>query len=359
MAFALFLPRLSVKHAYFRTASKSRPGRLTWYASAHPVQQRVLPSCFPADAADAVTDRLAIRMMKGVSCVKVSVPELCVSPIATTYYCTGTPSEDLPPVMFLHGFDSNLLEYRRLADGMENVPFQCYFVDLLGWGFTEKPPVSSTLSYSPADKRVHLLAWKHAVIGDRPIVLAGASIGGGAAIDFTLHHSKDVEALILIDAQAYTDKEASVAMSVPVFGNALATIGAEVLRSKWLRKLAVSMSYHDEEMRTSDEVERIGGLHTRTVGWLDANVSFIKGKGYCISDKVCDLRLPSLIIYGEKDRILPSEENAARFLEDLGGPEMVTIYRVPEAGHSPHIEKPTDVAWTVANFVRNLRAAAP
>lgn len=325
-------------------------------ASAEHVPRRSLPSCFPAAAAATVVDPLAIRMMEDTLISDVTVPALCASSIATTYFRTGSVQDESPAVVFLHGFDSNILEYRRLVEEMRQFPFMSYYVDLLGWGFTEKPPVSPALSYSPADKRAHLFAWKRAVLGRCPIILAGASIGGGAAIDFALHHPEDVKALVLIGAQAYTDKEAPAALSVPVFGNMFATFGAKVLRSKWLRKLAVSMSYHDETLRRSGEVEVIGGLHTRTEGWLEANASFIMGEGYCVSKQVKDLDVPALIIYGEQDNILPSAENAARFFNDLGGSDQVSIFPVPSAGHTPHIEKPKEVAMAVARFVHGLRS---
>lgn len=333
------------------------PGARTRFvmdANAERVSRGSLPSCFPAAAAAAVVDPLARRMMEETLISDVSVPALCASSIATTHFCTGNNQNDAA-VVFLHGFDSNILEYRRLAYEMRQFPFMSYYVDLLGWGFTEKPPVSTTLRYSPADKRAHLFAWKRAVLGDGPIVLAGASIGGGAAVDFALHHPEDVKALVLIGAQAYADKTASAALSVPVFGSIFATVGAKVLRSKWLRKLAVSLSYHDESLRRSEQVEVIGGLHTKTEGWLEANAAFIMGEGYCVSKKVKDLDIPALIVYGEEDSILPSAENATRFFNDLGGADQVSIFPVPSAGHTPHIEKPADVAMAVARFVRSLR----
>jgi pimeloyl-ACP methyl ester carboxylesterase len=350
MAFGSYLPCQLHTAALPRRRCCSPP---LWRACASP--QR-FPACFPEEPAAEITDPLAIRMMRGCSVVEVSAPSLCDTPILTSYFSTaGSTQDNLPPVVFLHGFDSNLLEYRRLAVALEHMPFRSYFVDILGWGFTEKPPTSSTLTYSPADKRAHLLAWKQAVVGDAAIVLAGASIGGGAAVDFALAHPKEVQALVLIGGQTYLDKPASSLMSIPVLGDAIATVGATVLRSRWLRKIAVYLSYHDPVLRMSEEIARIGGLHTTTPGWLEANSSFIKSEGYCVSERVARLRLPSLVIYGEEDRILPSDETATRLFGDLGGPDLVTVVPVPDAGHSPHIETPTSVAWALADFVRNLR----
>ena len=53
----------------------------------------------------------------------------------------------------------------------------------------------------------------------------------------------------------------------------------EILRSSWLRWVAVLASYRDKSFRSSD-VLNIGGLHTKTDGWLNAAVDFIRREGY-------------------------------------------------------------------------------
>jgi pimeloyl-ACP methyl ester carboxylesterase len=119
----------------------------------------------------------------------------------------------------------------------------------------------------------------------------------------------------------------------------------------------VSLSYHSAELRRCEELLRLGGLHTRTDGWLGANVAFIKGEGYCVSGRVGEIDVPCLVVYGEEDRILPSKENAARFLNDIGA-HRVTVVAVPDAGHSPHIEAAGEVARAVEIFVGGLAGAA-
>lgn len=298
-------------------------------------------------------------MMRNTTITPISIPSLASAPIETTHYhlppAPGSPPA--PPLVFLHGFDSNFLEFRRLAAELESRGVEAYFVDSLGWGFTAKPPPSPILRYGPDCKRKHLLAWKIAVVGDEPVVLAGASIGGAQAIDFALECPDEVAGIVLIDAQAYLDKKASPVLGIPGVGDLLGTIGAEVLRSRWLRKMAVGMSYFGEELRASEEVLKIGGLHTRTEGWLEANVAFIRGEGYCLSEKVAGVCVPSLIVYGVQDKILPSVENAKRFLKELGGEDMVSVLAVEDAGHSPHVEKAVEVADSVVEFVRSKRLA--
>ena len=40
-----------------------------------------------------------------------------------------------PPIVFVHGFDSSSVEFRRLAPILERMGQEVYCIDVLGWGF--------------------------------------------------------------------------------------------------------------------------------------------------------------------------------------------------------------------------------
>lgn len=83
--------------------------------------------------------------------VPVTVPE-SVAPgaigtnfVRTTALKAGskTDGEGEDPILMLHGFDSSLLEFRRLMPELGELGAEAYAVDVLGWGFTELSGVSS------------------------------------------------------------------------------------------------------------------------------------------------------------------------------------------------------------------------
>lgn len=47
------------------------------------------------------------------------------------------------PILMLHGFDSSLLEFRRLMPKLAELGAEAYAVDVLGWGFTDVAGVNS------------------------------------------------------------------------------------------------------------------------------------------------------------------------------------------------------------------------
>ena len=300
--------------------------------------------CIP-QIATQITDEAAQSMLERVEYTPVTT-NLFQSIINTSHVRTACKDSGKPALLFLHGFDSNLLEYRYMLPMVEDVPYDVHFLDILGWGFTERP-VSTSFSYSPASKREHLRAFIEQVIKKKEIVLVGASLGAAVAIDFALQYPDLVSALVLVDGQAFTDKPKSIFLQLPGF----AELGVQILRSRWLRSLAVQLSYESKELKCENTL-RIGGLHCEGEGWQEAALDFVKQEGYCLSKRVGEIQCPVLVLWGENDRVLPKGD-AQQFVEVISN---CRLEYIRESGHCPHIEKPSDVTQAILKFVSELPA---
>ena len=82
-----------------------------------------------------------------------------------------------PPLLLLHGFDSSLLEFRRLAPLLAQ-DHQLWIPDLCGFGFGPRPP---GLAYGPPLVIAQLRALLTAMPAG-PVGLIGASMGGAVAV---------------------------------------------------------------------------------------------------------------------------------------------------------------------------------
>ena len=247
-------------------------------------------------------------------------------------------------IIFLHGFDSNLLEFRYLPAHFAGERVNVHYVDVLGWGLTDYP---TDFEYTPSAKRAHVHAFVQKLIPrDAHVYLAGASLGGAVAIDYVLQHPDFVKGLILIDAQAYMDRPKSFMSALPF----VAELGSEVLRSTWLRKQGINMSYQSKGLRESDDVLRIGSLHCRQPGWKEATASFVRNEGYILSQRVKEIQIPTIVLWGEYDRVLPIA-HAERFQRDLRDGRLVWVR---DSGHSPHIEQGEIVAGEIIEFVTEV-----
>ena len=260
---------------------------------------------------------------------------------------TSKTNNNLPPVILLHGFDSSCLEYRRLGSKLAAQGIDTYAVDILGWGYTQ---LAGIADFSAAAKVEALTSFVTTVLGESaPFCVAGASLGGAAAIELASSASTssvNCQGLILIDAQGFVDGVGPMA-ALP---KPLAKAGVAVLKSIPLRSSANQMSYFDKETYATDDAVTIGRLHCVQQGdlWSDAMVSFMKSGGFTPSAKVPTIQAPALVLWGRQDGILDGKEFANKFVETLPNAELQWI---EECGHVPHLEQPDVTAETIYTFV--------
>lgn len=304
-----------------------------------------------------ITDESALHMISRMRYTPIQT-DLLPNPIHTCYVQSSSPSSPSsknPMLLFLHGFDSNILEFRRLLPAFDAAPYDSHFVDVLGWGFTERP---TSISYGPSSKRAHLQSYLHTHLqsgnNDGTVILIGCSIGGAIAADLYLNGTASVRGLVLIDAQVFIDKQKNALLQLPVF-NFVANAGARTLRATWLRTSAAKLSYHTVPYQTDENIVRCGKLHVTCDNWMGATVDFIKGEGYCMSKRVSEIECPTLVLWGRHDRVLP-KTHPDLFKRDLPHCDFRFI---EGAGHSPHVEKSEVVAGHILDFVQSLSTIQP
>ncbi|KAK9908285.1 hypothetical protein WJX75_005460 [Coccomyxa subellipsoidea] len=227
---------------------------------------------FVPEQVSEIQEEAALNMIRSMERCRLEVPSLG-QPVDTAYAeITG----DQTPIVLLHGFDSSLLEFRRLFPLLREAGATAYAVDLIGWGFSccgfhDYP----NLQLGPQQKTDHLYEfWRKKV--QRPMVLCGVSLGSAIAVQFALQHPEAVAGLVLSSPQVYVDGIGPMA-SMPWV---LSYLGVQVLKTRQLRGLANQMAYHDKERLATDDALRIGRLHTFLPGWTNSNIAFMKSGGY-------------------------------------------------------------------------------
>ena len=298
-------------------------------ASSTPTKRILLP----ADSGiERVQEGLAISMADRIEGVALDVPGLADA-VGMTFVGPSSSGRDAaadgarPPIVLCHGFDSNCLEFRRLFPLLEQ-EFDVYAVDILGWGFTD----SRGQDCGPEFKRKALAAFIEAIVGG-PAAVLGASLGGALAIDLAVARPDLVDRLILVDAQAFADGLGPVLPALPRF---VTRVALEVLRSEPLRRSANQMSYFDKDKYATEDALEVGRLHCSKPDWISGNQTFIEAGGFKVSTSVSQVAQPTLVVWGEDDKILP-EGDRDRFMETLPDP---TLCVVPACGHVPHLEQP-------------------
>lgn len=280
-----------------------------------------------------LTEATSIALVQAIARADISTP-LSPQPIASAYVHqahTGTP------IVLLHGFDSSVLEFRRLFPLLA-VQQNTWIVDLLGFGFTDRP---ADVVVDPAAIKTHLYYfWKTQI--QTPMILVGASMGGAAAIDIALTYPDAVEKLVLIDSAGFAKGPALSQFLVPPLGY----LAAQFLRSPKVRRKASLQAYRDPSFVSAD-AELCTALHLDLPRWQDAIIAFTKSGGYnFLTDRIAEITQPTLIMWGTDDRILGTAD-ATKFEQAIAQSQLVWI---PECGHVPHLEKPELTAAHLLTF---------
>jgi pimeloyl-ACP methyl ester carboxylesterase len=294
------------------------------------------PSFLPT-VGEGLSEDTSINLLRQIRQMAIATP-LSPHPLATTYVREG---EGNPPYLLLHGFDSSLLEYRRLFPLLaENR--QTWAVDILGFGFTERSP---DVPISPDSIKTHLYYFWKTVIA-QPMILVGASMGGAVALDFALTYPETVEKIVLIDSAGLANP--------PVVGkfmfSPLDRLATAFLANPRVRENISRTAYYDKSLASLDACT-CAALHLHCPNWSQALISFTKSGGYgAFLPKLPQIQRETLIIWGENDRILGTQD-AARFAQSLPKNRLVWI---PQCGHVPHLEKPDLTARAILEFTEQV-----
>ena len=244
--------------------------------------------------------------------------------IATSFVRQG---EGSTPILLLHGFDSSVLEFRRLIPLLA-VQNETWAVDLLGFGFSDR---LQGIAYNPETIKSHLYCfWKTLI--DQPIILVGASMGGATAIDFTLTYPQAVKQLVLINSVGFSgDFPLGQFLFFP-----LDYLAVEFWRQRKLQALNLGASLGNLTPFELDAI-RCALLHTEMPGWSEAMVSFTKSSGYGeIANKIAKIDQPTTILWGDRDEML-GVADAVKFKNAIARSQLIWL---KNCGHVPQVEQP-------------------
>jgi len=228
-----------------------------------------------------------------------------------------------PPVLLVHGLGGNSYSWAPLLGPLARVSRRIVLLDLPGHGAS---PVDADLSHVDQISDAVSLALDD--LGE-PALLVGNSLGGAATLHAAALRPERVAGWAglapagapLTDAER-CDLEASFASGVPAAKALLARLYFRVPRSSWL-------------------VLRDLGRH-----WGSPGLRALLDEALRLSPELAPVRVPSLVLWGEADRLLPMS-SVGWFRQKLGAS---AVEIVPRCGHLPQIEQPRLVADRLVKF---------
>jgi pimeloyl-ACP methyl ester carboxylesterase len=264
----------------------------------------MFPSFLPTNVA-RLTEPESIEFASQIQRIDIAT-SLISQAIPTSYIRQGNGGI---PIVFLHGFDSSIFEFRRIIPIISQHT-EVWAIDLLGFGFTERLP---DCPFSPPSICTHLAAFWQAII-QQPIILVGVSMGGAAAIEFT----------------------------------PLGNLATKFLSSPQVRQSVSEKAYFDRSFATID-ARLCAALHLEMPNWREALIAFTRSGGYgYLLDRLPEIQQAALIMWGKHDRILGTKA-AQLFEQNLSNAQLEWI---ENCGHVPHLEQSQITARSILDFIK-------
>jgi pimeloyl-ACP methyl ester carboxylesterase len=237
------------------------------------------------------------------------------------------------PILLLHGFAYSADNWRGTLDFLAEQGYRAIALDLPGFGKSDKP-----------NNIVYSLPWYAEIIrgfldklGVQGLPIIGHSYGSKVALAIALLSPTYVTKLVIVDSDGFIDQPIYMrkVLALPYIGK---KIIAFVARPKVLRRLLQEVYAHPERYITEEEYLALREVLTdparRRVIQMISNAykeNDLRGSGLRV--RLPELRCPTLIVWGDKDRVVdPSCATIAQ--QELPNAQLVMF---PDCGaFSPH-----------------------
>ena len=250
--------------------------------------------------------------------------------------------DDPEPILLLHGTSASLHTWEGWVKELARQR-RVISLDLPGFGLTGPFPGGN---YRVEHYTHFLLALLDHLRVNR-VVLVGNSFGGQLAWRFALAHPERSARLVLVDAAGYPRNAESVPIGFRLAGiPALAPLMGRLLPRSMIES-SVRNVYGDPDKVDDGLVERYYQLTLRAGNRQALRQRFAQAPSGELHERIGELELPTLIIWGGRDRLIPVS-NAERFAADIEGSQLVLFEAL---GHVPQEEEPQRTVAVLISFL--------
>lgn len=267
-----------------------------------------------------------------------------VGQINTRYWTSGDKGRT---VILLHGIGSSV-ETWTLNISVLAQHHRVYAVDLVGAGRSDKPPATYSLTYLAEFVKDFMDA-----LSIECACLVGNSLGGGVALQFALDFPRKVEKLVLVNSLGL-GKEITLTLRLAT----LPFVGRLFSPTRSGTALALKQSVYNSTLISDEWVELYYQIATLPGTWsallalINTNINLfgVRPEVYnAIVDRLATITTPTLVFWGQQDRILPVVHAAVA----TKGLPSARVHIFDPCGHWPQVERSEEFNTLVLEFLVN------
>ncbi|MDZ7936382.1 MAG: alpha/beta hydrolase [Emticicia sp.] len=269
-----------------------------------------------------------------------------VNGMSVHYRVEGLANDSIPLVL-LHGTGASLHTWDGWVNALKTER-KIIRLDLPAYSLTGPNPTSNYSQEFYATFVNNFLT----KLGVKQCIIAGNSLGGSIAWNFAVKYPEKVSKMILVDAGGYATKSKSVPIAFQVAGWPVVKNLLKYVTPRSIVQKSVESVYADKSKVTDELVDRYFELSLREgnrQAFID-RMSEFRNKGL-LNEKtttIKDLSMPTLIIWGDKDLLIPLEV-AEKFHADLPNDTLVVFKNL---GHTPMEEDAEKTVAVVKEFLK-------
>jgi pimeloyl-ACP methyl ester carboxylesterase len=235
-----------------------------------------------------------------------------------TNYKIGGEGENF---LILHGWNGSSDSWKKIIEILE-IKYKVVCPDFPGFGKTEIPKIPWSLN-----DFVEWLKEFTEKLNLKEFFLLGHSFGGRVAIKFSISYPEKIKKLILVSSGGIKQKwglKEKIVFQLAKVGNAIFS------KRPFFRFKDGARNFFYRVVRIKD--------YARARGIMKETMKKIVAED--LLPKLSKIQKETLIIWGEKDKILPLKY-AFIFKENIENSKLEIL---PRIGHSPHLEDPEKLA---------------
>ena len=252
--------------------------------------------------------------------------------------------ENGQPVVLVHGFSVPYFIFDPTFSFLVDSGFRVLRYDLFGRGFSDRPHVQYNIDLFVNQLRELLDAFNIEQVN-----VIGLSMGGAIATTFTVSFPRRVGRLVLMDSIGTHPIPLSWMYKAALLPGISELILGLAGTERIVRR-AASDFFNPEHVKMFENQYRI---QMQYHGFRRALLSTLRNKTVDgileVYQRLGNLDMPVLLIWGQDDRTLPFEQSRGI----LSAVPRAEFHLIENCGHVPHYEKPKEVNPIIQQFLNS------
>ena len=251
------------------------------------------------------------------------------------------------PLLLIHGYGAGMWVWEKQIEALSQ-SYRVYALDLIGHGYSDRPKIP----YSP-ETYIHFLRDFMERVGIEKATLIGNSMGGGIAWAMAILFPERVDRLILINGvppdvlnSVNNDSFRTLVAikDIPLLPY-LVMAGRNRNSIKWILLECVS----DIKLITPEILNRQYQLSKiKGTTWVLYSTFKHAEEALTLRDKLSLIGCPTLLIWGERDLIVPPHVGETLHQAITGS----KFLKIEKSGHIPMWETPDEVNPAIFEFLK-------